>query len=127
MNDMSKVVDPAPVQESMKEQGVLDATPKWEVEKVFKLIAPVRKTGGTQLTEITLRAPTFHDVCEVGGLPSQTIWADRGMIVEMNVTRFLAWLVRLSDLDTPTVYKIPGPDQRKMYEWLNSQLASSGN
>jgi hypothetical protein len=105
----------------------LDALPKWEAERVFKLATPVQATGGGNITEIKLRAPAGLDVFEVGGMPTKTQWTAGGMSVDMDVDRFRKWIMRLASVDMHTINRIPARDLRAMFEWLNTELNQAGN
>ena len=105
----------------------LKVMPKLETERVFPLDYPISRLNGQQITEVKLRIPTFLDMCEVGGMPSRTQWVQGGMSMEMDVQRLQEYVVRLSGLERPTVYKLPARTGRAMFEWLQAELNSAGN
>lgn len=105
----------------------LDELPQFEEVHVFKLARPIVKPNGQQVTEIRCRAPTGHDMFEVGGMPTRTFWTSNGMQIEMEPARFKLWLSRIADNDVATIYKAPARDIRAMYEWLNGELNPAGN
>lgn len=127
MNDVVREMIPENMPVVDANPAPLEQLPKFESEHVFKLDYPISRLNGQQIDEVRLRIPTALDMFEVGGMPSKTQWTQGGMSMEMDVARLQDYVVRLSGLEKPTVYKLPARTVRSMFEWLNTELNSAGN